>query len=231
MNHFEIVLTIMAAVSVIGVSIAAIIPALKKKGVNAERVLNTAQAGLVTADTVVDSVKRLFPTLPGLNLVDTIIEWAQKGAEKAEQLYKVSQINASQRKESAVQLVKDCLMTANITITPEIVSIIDGCVEAAVFSLPKSNTTVDSAAPEPDSTGSPDADETAAGAETPETAGEPLAAEASVTGDVSASTDTPATDEPQPSTDTVSALTVAASTLTAATAILSNAVNTISGFS
>lgn len=137
--NFEIIVGIVVIVSVIGISIATIFPALKKRGINTEKIIETAETILSAVDTATETMKDVFPEIPLISLMDKIVDWAVKGVESAEQLYKTSTITGDQRKEKAVRLVKDCLTTAKIEITPELLKVIDGCVEAAVFSLPKTS--------------------------------------------------------------------------------------------
>lgn len=139
MNGYQIVIIIGAVLGGFVLATAVFVPLLKRKGVKTEQILDTAQAGLAAADGVVDSVQAILPDIPGVALVDKVIGWAIKGVNAAEQLYKAGSVPAEQRKEQAVQLVRDCLTAANVEITPDIEKIIDGCVEAAVFSLPKTN--------------------------------------------------------------------------------------------
>lgn len=99
----------------------------------------SAQAGLRTADIILDGVQVALPGLPGVAVVDKVVELAEKSVNAAEQMNKSNQISADQRKATAVQLVKDYLTAANVEITPDMEKIIDGAVEAAVFVLPKTN--------------------------------------------------------------------------------------------
>ncbi len=49
------------------------------------------------------------------------------------------QISEDARKAEAIQLTEDLLTAAKVEVTPQIEKIIDGCVEAAVFTLPKTH--------------------------------------------------------------------------------------------
>ncbi len=140
MSDIQILGLILAVVGGVLLSTVVFVPLLKRKGIKTEQILATAQAGLAAADGVIDGVQAIIPNIPGVDLVDKIIGWATKGVTAAEQLYKVGNVEAGQRKETAVQLVKDYLTAANVEITPDVEKIIDGCVEAAVFALPKTGT-------------------------------------------------------------------------------------------
>ncbi len=138
MSNFEILVLIVGTVGGMVLASAVLIPLLKKKGVNTDQIIDSAQAGLITADTILDGVQAALPGLPGIAIVDKVIELAQKSVGAAEQMKKSNQITPEQRKITAVQLVKDYLTAANVEITPDVEKIISGAVEAAVFVLPKS---------------------------------------------------------------------------------------------
>jgi hypothetical protein len=139
MNHYEILILIIGIVGGMALTSAVLIPLLEKKGVQTEQIIASAQAGLRTADIILDGVQVALPGLPGVAVVDKVVELAGKSVNAAEQMNKSNQISADQRKATAVQLVKDYLTAANVEITPDMEKIIDGAVEAAVFVLPKTN--------------------------------------------------------------------------------------------
>lgn len=139
MNNTEILLLIVGIVGGMVLTSAVLIPLLKRKGINTDQVLSSADTALKAAGTIADGVQAVLPGTPGIGLVDKIIQWSDKGVQGMEQLAKSSQKPAEQRKPEAIQFVKDCLTAANIEITPDVEKIIAGTVEAAVFALPKSN--------------------------------------------------------------------------------------------
>lgn len=140
MNNIQILTIIAAAAAGFALAAGVFIPLLKKKGVKAEQIIDTAQAGLETADKIADGVQAMLPDVPGVALVGNIIDWARKGVDAAEQLYKAGTVTKEQRKEQAVQLVVNCLTAANIEVTPDVQKVIEGCVEAEVFALPQTHT-------------------------------------------------------------------------------------------
>jgi hypothetical protein len=139
MNNYEILLLIVGIIGGMVLTSAVLIPLLKKKGVKTDQVIDQVQTGLEVADSVLDGVQAAFPNVPGIAVIDKVVELADKSAKAAEQMKKSNQIPADQRKATAVQLVKDYLTAANVEITPDVEKIIDGAVEAAVFVLPKTN--------------------------------------------------------------------------------------------
>ncbi len=140
MNQVEIVCIIVASVGAVFGVCGFVFPLLSKKGVNTEQILSKVDSGLEIAGKAVDTIKSIAPGIPYISTADTIIKCADVGAKKAEQLYNANKISADARKTEAVKLTKDLLTAAKVEITPEIDTIIDGCVEAAVFALPQTHT-------------------------------------------------------------------------------------------
>lgn len=139
MENINIILLIVAIVAAVFLGLGIFIPYLVKKGVNISGVLSTTNTALSTADTVVGSLQEFFPEIPALTLIDKIISWARKGVEAAEQLYKASQIEADKRKEEATRLVYEFLEAAGVELDENVIKIVDGCIEAAVFALPQTH--------------------------------------------------------------------------------------------
>lgn len=130
--------TILMIVTLVAMVVAVLVllfPYLKKKGVDVGGALTATTVGIDAADLVVDALQGVFPNSPALLIVDKIIEWARKGTEAAEQLYHINSITGDQRKDEATKFVYDALKVAEIEITPAVEKIVDGCIEAAVFTL------------------------------------------------------------------------------------------------
>lgn len=134
-QNANILLVIITLVAVVVAVLAFLLPYLKKKGVDVGGALTATAAGIDAADLVVDALQGVFPNSPALLIVDKIIEWARKGAQAAEQLYRINSITGDQRKGEATKFVYDALRVAEIEITPAIEKIVEGCIEAAVFTL------------------------------------------------------------------------------------------------
>lgn len=116
-----------------------LLPRLVKRGIDVSGLLDKASVTVAAMDTVTDTLKKLFPSTPGLNLIDKILDYASRAVAGAEQMYKASQIPEDQRKKEATTLVYAFLEAAGITITDELKPVIDGSIEAAVFALPKTH--------------------------------------------------------------------------------------------
>ena len=140
MNQVEIICLIAASVGAVFGICGFVFPLLAKKGVNTKQILSKVDSGLEIAGKAVDTIKSIAPGIPYISTADTIIKCADEGTKKAEQLYNANKISADARKTEAVKLTKDLLTAAKVEITPQIDTIIDGCVEAAVFALPQTHT-------------------------------------------------------------------------------------------
>ena len=115
------------------------IPRLVKRGIDVSDLLEKAGMTVKALDTVADTVKTLMPGAPGLNVVDKILEYANRAVDGAEQMYKASQIPKEKRKEAAEDIVYRALEAAGVEITDEMETVIAGAIEAAVFGLPKTH--------------------------------------------------------------------------------------------
>lgn len=140
MNQVEIICVIIAAVGAIFGICGLVFPSLSKKGINTGEILDKMDSGLDIAQKAVEGIKAIAPATPYISTAEAILDFTNEGVQKAEQLYKANQISADARKAEAVQLTKDLLTAAKVEVTPQIEKIIDGCVEAAVFTLPKTHT-------------------------------------------------------------------------------------------
>lgn len=121
------------------VAVMFLLPRLVKRGIDVSGLLDKASMTVSAMDTVTDTLKTLFPATPGLNLIDKILEYANRAVASAEQMYKASQITEEKRKDEATALVYAFLEAAGVTVTEELKPIIDGSIEAAVYALPKTH--------------------------------------------------------------------------------------------
>lgn len=121
------------------VAVMFLLPRLVKRGIDVSGLLDKASMTVSAMDTVTDTIKTLFPATPGLNLIDKILEYANRAVASAEQMYKASQISEEKRKDEATALVYAFLEAAGVTVTEELKPIIDGSIEAAVYALPKTH--------------------------------------------------------------------------------------------
>lgn len=140
MTNIQIIVIIIAAILTVFGGICLLIPYLVKKGINISGILVGTNSALDAAGIVVDGVKTFLPDNPSLCVVERIIDYAQKAVEAAEQMYKASQIAADERNAKATEIVYKLLEAADIEVTDKLKDVVDGCIEAAVFVLPKTTT-------------------------------------------------------------------------------------------
>lgn len=138
-NPIVFILFITLFAVLVCIAVLWLLPRLVKRGVDVSGLLDKTSMTVAAMDTVTDTLKTLFPSTPGLNLIDKILDYACRAVASAEQMYKASQIPEEKRKEEATALVYAFLEAAGITVTDELKPVIDGSIEAAVFALPKTH--------------------------------------------------------------------------------------------
>ena len=139
MNPIYILLIILGLAAIVVGGVYVIIPYAVKKGIDVSGILTNTTTVLDTVDTALDGIQLLLPGNATLDIVDTIIGYAKKAAEAAEQMYKASQIAKDERNAKAKEIVYECLSVAKIERTTQIDNIVSGMIEAAVFALPETN--------------------------------------------------------------------------------------------
>ena len=137
MTNIQIIVIIIAAILAVFGGICLLIPYLVKKGINISGILVGTNSALDAAGIVVDGVKTFLPDNPSLCVVERIIDYAKTAVNAAEQMYKANQIAADERNAKATEIVYKLLEAADIEVTDKLKDVVDGCIEAAVFVLPK----------------------------------------------------------------------------------------------
>jgi len=132
----NVVLIIGIVLAVFG-GVSLVLPWLAKRGVNVPGFLSGTAAVLRTAETAVEGLYGLTAN-PAFALGGRIIEYAKQAVNAAEQLYKTRQIEADERKQAAAELVYEFIALAGMEVTPDVEKVVGGCIEAAVWALPKS---------------------------------------------------------------------------------------------
>lgn len=138
-NPIVFILFIVLFAVLVCVGVMLLLPRMVKRGIDVSGLLDKASITVSAMDTVTETLKTLFPTTPGLNVIDKILDYAYRAVVGAEQMYKTSQIPEEKRKDEATRLVYAFLEAAGITVTDELKPVIDGSIEAAVYSLPKTH--------------------------------------------------------------------------------------------
>lgn len=130
MNVYEIVIAVLTVV-IGGLGIIF----LRKKGITASTFLKTAETGLDSAETIIQMGESLITNKSSkvLNFLNILDKLVLKATKAVQQLYISSQLPAEQRKEKAIEVIKEGLKAFNINITPAIEKIIDASVEEIVL--------------------------------------------------------------------------------------------------
>lgn len=111
--------------------IALTVLTIRRKNLSLEQSLQELQANLTQASKIIDAL----PNSKYGTSFDQVMQYARVGVAQAEQLYKISQIERDARKEAARQFAHKSLSLAGVKCTPELESILNGCIESAVQQL------------------------------------------------------------------------------------------------
>ena len=139
MNFLSILAIIAVTVILTIVVMYILIPFLIKKGINIGGVLSNTNTALDTIQLAFNSIKSLLPYNSKLELISSLITWAKAGADKAEQLYKSGQLEKEKRKKTAQDFVYDAIRAAGFEVTDDIVTVVDGAIDAAINLMPKTH--------------------------------------------------------------------------------------------
>lgn len=132
-----IIVCIIAATSIVTISIEKLMPSLSKKNNNIEKGIDTAKAIVNETGNIISIADSVLPNNQVINVLEIIEKWAKKGVDCAEQLYNASKLDKEQRNDKAKEQVYTVLSLLNIEKTPEIEKIINNTIEAEVFALSK----------------------------------------------------------------------------------------------
>ena len=115
--------------------ITAVLPFLKRQGVDVGAILDRTKDALVTVNKTLDTVRPFIAESVDVNAFDKILEAARVGVGNAEQLYNIGQLDPSQRKAAAREYIVGAVNLAGVKVTPEVEKLIDGAIEAEVLDL------------------------------------------------------------------------------------------------
>lgn len=141
MDTYFIIGIILATIIFTMIIMVILIPYLQKKGVNIGGIITTTADTIDIVTEAFKQVKKLFSGTEALTVIERILEFAANGARAAEQLYKSAQISADERKKTAKEFTYNALKLAGYTVNDNIEKFIDGAIEAAVITLPKTHNT------------------------------------------------------------------------------------------
>lgn len=129
---------ILVAAAVCLVAVCRLVNFLEKKGAPVQKELQKAKGVTDAADKIAGAVTEVMPGNRAVLLLDKIIDYANIGVQAAEQMAKSGQISADSRKTEVANYLEAVLKTVGAAKTPELTTAINGAVECAVASLPKS---------------------------------------------------------------------------------------------
>lgn len=135
MSQTTILLLVASLCGIMLLAVLLLFPLLRRNGVKTEQLLQVLRTGAGEAASLSHSVRSLAPDSQIIGTLDQILQCAQIGVAKAEQLYKIGEVEGAQRKQAALDFVYDSLSLAGIQTTDTVRSVVDGCVEASVHGL------------------------------------------------------------------------------------------------
>lgn len=108
------------------------VPYLKKKGININRGVDTANNAVNLAEPVINIADTLLPNNPVVNVLKIIEKWAKIAAGNAEQLTHAGDINKEERAEVAESVVNAVLKELNIDVNDNRKILIDAAIKDVV---------------------------------------------------------------------------------------------------
>lgn len=129
MELYQVVLLVVSAI----VAILYFIQRLT--GVNYIQIIVQWKPVQAAITALVKAVENILPS-PYFKTVVTVLEAAGKGAETAEELWKLGELSKDERNRFAKELAADVLSNAGIDVTPQIQMIIDGAIEIVCMLMP-----------------------------------------------------------------------------------------------
>jgi len=135
MTNLQTLFIVLGVIAAAAVVLAFALPFLKRRGVDMGRLIDQTKNALGTVDKTVGLLRPFLSEIKSVGIFDTILDAARVGVENAEQLYKTHKLTGDERKAAARQYILDTMKLTGIAITPEVMRIIDGAIEAEVFEL------------------------------------------------------------------------------------------------
>ena len=135
MTNLQTLIIVLAIVAAVAVITGILVPFLRKRGVDLDKVLTQTQNAINTASTAFALVKPFIDDKQSVDVVDKVFAAANTGVGNAEQLCKLSKIDKEERHAAAVAYVHDTLKLTGIEITPEIEALTEGAIQASVNAL------------------------------------------------------------------------------------------------
>lgn len=135
MNNLQTLIIVIALLVFVGVILGIVLPLLKRKNVDVDGIIKTAQNTLATVNTTMDTLRPFLTEVKGVDTFDKVVSAAGVAVEQAEQLSMIGKLEADKRKVAARQYAVDALNLMKGDVTPEGDRLIDGAIEAKVLAL------------------------------------------------------------------------------------------------
>jgi hypothetical protein len=144
MDTWQELLIVFGVIITVLLLLLLVLPALKRRGVDMAKILDWIKGVIAAVSPTIDAIKPLLPPSSGLVVFDKILSAAAVGVGKAEQLYRIGELEGDQRKQEAKAYILDVLKLAEVEITPEVARLVDGAIESEVLNLGHGGKTVHS---------------------------------------------------------------------------------------
>jgi hypothetical protein len=135
MNDLHTLLIALGASVLVVIILDVVLPNLKRRGVDVGALLDHSRDALTTANKILDTLRPFFEGPGNTDVFAAILDAVGIGVENAEQLYIIGKIKGTERKEAAREYILQAIGLVGIKPAPEIRKLIDGAIEAYVFSL------------------------------------------------------------------------------------------------
>ena len=127
--------TIIGVAFGVGAAVLFLMPFLKKKNIKVDEVIKKMDAVLDGADAVITVADGILPVNPVVDILETISKYARIGVHQAEQLYIASQLPKDERNTKSKETTYAALKLLKVDVTPDVIKIVDGAIEAEVLAL------------------------------------------------------------------------------------------------
>ncbi|MBX4266520.1 hypothetical protein [Clostridium estertheticum] len=127
--------TILGVAFGIGTAVLFLMPFLKKKNIKVDEIINKLDSVLDGADAAIIVADKILPANPILDILKTLEKYTRIGVDQAEQLCIDSKLSKDERNAKSKETTYAALKLLKVEVTPDVVKIVDGVIEAEVLAL------------------------------------------------------------------------------------------------
>ena len=140
MNELQILIVTIGVVITVGLVLGVLLPYLKRRGVDVQKLLDQSKEVLAAANSAYDIVKPFIKDSVDTDKFDKVVKVANVGMQNVQQLYDSGQMtDPDERKAAARQYSIDALTLIGIDVTPEVLRVVDGAIESNIYLKNKGN--------------------------------------------------------------------------------------------